>query len=184
MKGAEHREGQPLPEPENRERRALLRKGVRYTVGTGLLAYGLTEALTVTRKKIRLSNEAITNVTARGIKPPDDAKVKEAGLMRDESNNLVQVNPTRTVTLQQTEVVAQNEAFVWATRQDYRNNPDRPADFREPASYVGIVIGAVMDAAVAILIIDTIHDKVANWGDRFERFIERRNAARAQKEDQ
>jgi hypothetical protein len=181
MKGVEHRGEQPQPEPENRERRALLGKGVRYTVGTGLLAYGLTEALTVTRKKARLSNEAITNVTARGIKPPDDAKVKGAGLMRDESNKLVQVNPTRTVTPQQTEVVAQQEAFVWAAQQDYRNNPERPADFREPASYVGIVSGAWMDAPGAVDLVDIAKDKIINWAGRF---IERRNAAKAQGKDQ
>jgi hypothetical protein len=177
MKGVEHRGEQPQPEPENRERRALLGKGVRYTIGTGLLAYGFTEAFTVSRKKVESQRRAVANVEAQGIKAPDNTTLSQANLKREPSKGLVRVDSNQPITQQERNAVAEQAIYDWSYKNEYNNDPEAPAAFREYAAITGVGVGGWIDGHGAIDLIDTVKGKVVSWA-------ERRNAAKAQGKDQ
>jgi len=177
MKGAEHREGQSQPEPVNRERRSFLRKGIRYTVGTGLLAYGFTEAVVAGGKEGKSQRRAVAKIEAQGIKAPDNETLSQANLKREPSNALLRVDSSQPITQQERDAVAQQAIYDWSYKNEYNNDPERPASFRFPAAMGGVTVGGWMDGTGAVDLIDTVKGKIANWA-------ERRNAAKAQGKDQ
>jgi hypothetical protein len=157
------------------DRRSFLRKGVRYGIGTGLLAYGFTDAVVIGRKAGESPKKAKAKVEAQGVKAPDDETLRQANLKREPSG-LVVVNSDQPVTQQERDAVAKQAVYDWSYKRAYNNDPEAPTAFRELAYIGAAVVGCMMDAPVGLYLMDTIQNKIANWA-------ERRNAAKAQRKD-